>query len=157
MTLITQRRPASRVPNLTSAGARRALQTLADDTQFQLDDVDQWRADHEADASVHHAKLTFTELAPVTWTNASATSWETEDMAGKGAPAGSIVEVLIENDNALSKRQAGIRTPSGAARLYDIFQQSHASMQALVDANGDIESYSEVTANITFSLMGYWS
>jgi hypothetical protein len=153
----TQRSTKLKVPPLDDEMARGSLQVLHDDAQAQLDEVDQWRDDHVGTASAHHTKLTFTELAPVTWTNASATSWETEDMAGKGAPAGSIVEVLIENDNALSKRQAGIRTPNGAARLYDIFQQSHTSMQALVDASGDIESYSEVTANITFTLMGYWS
>lgn len=152
-----KRVPLRPVPRPDSPGFRGALQQAQDDTQLQLDGRDQAHKDHADDASAHHTKLAFTELAPVTWTNASATTWQTEDMAGKGAPAGSVVAVLIENDNGIAKREAGIRTPSGAAMLYDIFQQSHAPMQALVDSAGDIESYSEVTANITFSLVGYWS
>jgi len=118
---------------------------------------------HAGDASAHHAKTTFTELAggedKKPSTSATWEDWDLSAIIGAGAQA---VEIAIDVADATDTAMLGVRKNGSAlTRLItrDFFGlRGYTTRTVECDSNRIIEIYhSDTTQAITFQVAGYWS
>jgi len=99
------------------------------------------------------------------WSATSADTWETKDLSGApfNVPAGAVVEVAVRNSNTSSTRSGGVRAVgSSLERRLPLVAVQDGGTEILVmhvqaDGSSQIQHYSDVTADVDFVLLGYWT
>ncbi len=100
-----------------------------------------------------------------TWSSTSAAAWETKSLSGApfSVPANAVVEVACRNKRVFDARSGGVRAVgSSLDRRFNVRLASVAGVQLLVmhvqtDSSSQIQHYSQVTADLDFVLLGYWT
>ncbi len=99
------------------------------------------------------------------FTVSSAATWQSRSLSGMGIGPNQVAEIVITNDSNNSP-QVGVRTEgSSLSRIIDVRNLAGGSgpqtitMLAKTGSTGaaNIQAYSELTANVSFNVVGYWS
>lgn len=120
--------------------------------------------DHAALPNIHHKELIFTELAGGEIHRAAdALTWEDWDLSAIVGAGAKVVLVMIyrygttkyvgarENGSSLIRKGRTDEGTSTSDYCWDILLPTEC------DGNRVIEIYAEVTTNIFFNILGYWS
>lgn len=125
-------------------------------------------ATHKADASAHHAKLTFTPLNPNQGhANANNNAWEDWDLSGEVAAGAKYVLIYILNVNTTTVKTGGVRengtafdnvntVPSPAVGSGAATDWGHAVIVPC-DSNRVVETKTNDKGSIFFNCGGYFS
>ncbi len=96
------------------------------------------------------------------WSATANDTWETVDLSAYGVPANAVVEVAVTNSNTGKEYWGGVRAVgSSLDRRFQLHEAEGGGVDAVVmhvqaDASSQIQHYSDVTARVTFTLLGYW-
>ncbi len=110
------------------------------------------------------ALAVYTEMYQ-TFSAASDDTWGTVSLAGYGVPANAIVEVAITNSRNNRERYGGVRsTATSTLNRYLLLHESGVTgglstvtMHVQASATSSIQVYSDVAAEVTFTILGYWT
>lgn len=97
------------------------------------------------------------------WSATSDDTWQTVDLSSYGVPADAVVEVAITNSKTGNERWGGVRAVgSSLDRRFLLHEPEGGGLDAVtihvqVDNNGLIQHYSDNKADVTFTLLGYWT
>lgn len=98
----------------------------------------------------------------LTFNNSSADTWQEKNIFEDfGIPDEAVLEIMMTNDDQTTENNAGIRTSgSSVSRLWDLHEAEGGGVDAVSAhvkmTNGVIETYSENTTNVEFTILGYW-
>lgn len=97
------------------------------------------------------------------WTASSADTWQTQSLSSFGVPANAVVEIAVRNDNTSNERYGGVRAVGSSLERRILLREAESGgydvvvMHVQADASSQIEHYSDVTADVDFVLLGYWT
>jgi len=100
-----------------------------------------------------------------TWSATSADTWESKDLSGApfNVPANAVVEVAVRNSDGSNAMWGGARAVgSSLDRQLQLHKAESGGWDVLVihvqaNAGSRIEHYADVTSEIQFILLGYWT
>ncbi len=99
----------------------------------------------------------------VSWSASSADTWQTHSLSGDGVPANAVVEIAVRNANATNERYGGVRAVGSSLDRRLLLNQATGGgvdilvMHVQTDSSSQIQHYSDVTADVDFVLLGYWT
>jgi hypothetical protein len=97
------------------------------------------------------------------WSATSDNTWQTINLGVFGVPPDAVVEVAMTNAKDKNERWGGVRAVgSGLDRRFQLHEAEGGGVDALTlhvqaDSSSRIEHFSEKKAELTFTLLGYWT
>ncbi len=100
------------------------------------------------------------------FTASTAATWQAHSLSGFGVGANQVAEIVITNNDNNNSPQVGVRTSgSSLNRLINVRSMDGGAgpetVTMLAETGGtaaaNIEAYAQLTANVTFNVVGYWS
>jgi len=94
-----------------------------------------------------------------TWSATSADTWQTQTLS---VPANAVVEVAVRNSRVDTERYGGVRAVGSSLERRFLLSEAEDGgvttliMHAQTNSSSQIQHYSDVTAEVTFALLGYW-
>ncbi len=105
----------------------------------------------------------FTELGGTSARSTPSAAWGVKNIASLAVPANSVTQFVVTNDTLNAEKTAGVRAVGSSSNRFVDLQEAESggsdlvTMHANVDANTDVEWYSESgTSGVFFYPVGAW-
>ena len=97
------------------------------------------------------------------WSASASDTWETVDLSVYGVPPNAVVEVAVNNFRSNREYWGGVRAVGSSLQRRVRLHEAEGggvdvvTMHVQVSADGEIQHYSDDTANVEFTLLGFWT